>query len=71
MLPGSSSSRRRCYRLVAAFVHACWLQLCSPIVAQLMLPEIDAALEDSEDFVSSPVVTGLIVLKMCYSMKTP
>ena len=39
-------------RLVAAFVHACWLQRCSPIVAQLMLPEIDAALEDSEDFVS-------------------
>lgn len=39
-------------RLVAAFIHACWLQRCSPIVAQLMMPEVEAAIEDSEEFLS-------------------
>ena len=38
-------------RVVAAFVHACWLQRCSPTVAQVM-PDIEAALEASEDLVS-------------------
>lgn len=39
-------------RLVAAFTHACWLQRCSPVVAQIMMPEVEAALEASEEFLS-------------------
>ena len=39
-------------RLVAAFIHTCWLQRFTPTVAQVMMPDIEAALEASEDFVS-------------------
>lgn len=41
-------------RLVAAFVHACWLQRCSPVTTRLMMPEVEEALEDSEEFLSVP-----------------
>ena len=37
-------------RLVAAFVHACWLKRCSPVVTQIMMPEVETALDRSEDF---------------------
>ena len=39
-------------RLVAAFIHACWLQRCSPVTTRLMMPEVEEALVDSEEFLS-------------------
>lgn len=42
--------------LVAAFLHACWLIRCSPVVAEMMMPVSDdvlqpgARLDDSDDF---------------------
>ena len=41
-------------RLVAAFIHACWLQRCSPVTARIMMPEVEEALEDSDEFLSIP-----------------
>ena len=41
-------------RLVAAFIHVCRLQRCSPVTARLMMPEVEEALEDSEEFLSIP-----------------
>ena len=41
-------------RLVAAFIHACWLQRCSPVTARIMMPEVEEAPEDSDEFLSIP-----------------
>jgi hypothetical protein len=38
--------------IVAAYVHACWLKRCKPVVAQVLMPDVTDALQDSDEFLS-------------------